>query len=80
MSALYLDGNYISKIGSLGCLSSLQRLHLSRNNISELANLDKLHLLQELNLSENNLTDLQGLAAPRLTSLDIAGDPVGIRW
>ena len=74
------NGNRIRNFSRTGPLPNLQFLDLSDNNITSLDGLDQHEFLSTLFLARNQIVDLNELtvlqALPRLTELDLTGNPV----
>ena len=79
LQSLRLWNNQISDIRFLEYLTGLQSLDLSYNQISDIRFLQNLTGLQSLHLSENRVTEFPKflLGMPRLTKLNLYGNPIG---
>lgn len=81
LRVLNLQCNKISKIEGISTLKALEVLNISRNLIDEIPQ-TILHLsnLQELYIANNNIERRQSLYnlknAPKLTTLDLTGNPI----
>ncbi|XP_044155260.1 leucine-rich repeat-containing protein 23 [Bufo gargarizans] len=69
-----LSQNSLRDLSALGPLTHLLSLHVDQNQLVSVGGLGELPYLQQASLAQNRLQNLQGVAHPRLETLNLIGN------